>query len=196
MLTLVIYSIFLVSCYSIPIGTVNQTRFTSVDQLNSDAIWINNQFSPKECLCTVLSQYNNVLLFNSYSNGSCQLFISLPYTYTMEYNFNSTIIFLSPLPPVNQAPCCSNLTWLITLMNNSPLPPVPIGNPSYPVIDDLDYLAVLDSSWFLNRYNRTTMAYISSTFIPYAYALSYYNKQYFFSEYIRYFLDYHSASLL
>jgi hypothetical protein len=179
-----IYSILFVSCHGIPIGTANQTRFTSVDRLNSGAIWINNQLSPKQCLCTVLSQYSNVLLFNSYTNGSCQLFFSLPYAYTMEYNFNSTIIFLSPLPPANQAPCCSNLTWLISRMSNSITSPIAPVAPSYLVIDDLDYLAVLIGNLYLYRYNRTTMALISSVLIPLSEALSYYNKQYFISEYI------------
>jgi hypothetical protein len=40
-----------------------------------------------------------------------------------------------------------------------------------PVIDDLDYLAVLIGGLYLYRYNRTTMAFISST-----QTLSYYNK--------------------
>jgi hypothetical protein len=94
MKSLTTYLILLVLYYSrgTSIGTVNKTRFTSVDQLNSDALWLYNQQPSQQCLCTVLSQYNNVLLFNSSSNGSCQLFFSLPYTYTMNYNINSTII--------------------------------------------------------------------------------------------------------
>jgi hypothetical protein len=94
----------------------------------------------------------------------------------MEYNFNSTIIFLSSLPPSNQAPCCSNLAWLITRMNNPTTSPIAPLAPSYLVIDDLDYLAVLIGGLYLYRYNRTTMAFISSAFISSTQTLSYYNK--------------------
>lgn len=174
------YSILLASCHSKSIGTSNRTRFTSVDRLNTNTVWINNQFSAKQCLCTVLSQYNTALLFNSYSNGSCQLFFSLPYTYTMEYNVNSTLILLSPLPPVNQAPCCSNLTWLITRIKNSTLPVISHSSPTYMVIDDLDYLAVISYNDKLYRFNRTTMSLILSRSIASAcVSLSYYNRQYF-----------------
>ncbi len=167
------------------IGTVNNTRFTSVDRLNTDSIWIDHQISPQHCLCTVLSQYSNVRLFNSYSNGSCQLFFSLPFTYTMEYNSNATIILLSLLPPVNQAPCCSNLTWLMARIQISALPAINMASPIYLVVDDLDYLAVLsDTTASLNRYNRTTMTLISSTPMANAQSLSYYSKSYFISKYL------------
>ena len=180
MLLIVIYSILVGLCYGRLIGTSNRTHLTSVDQLNLNTTWITNQFSPKQCLCTALSQYSNVLLLNSYSNGSCQLFFSLPYTYTMRYHVNSTLILLSPLPPVNQAPCCSNLTWLMTRIKNSTLPVTSHSSPTYMVIDDLNYLAVISFNDKLYRYNRTTMSLITSrTVASSCVALSYYNGQYF-----------------
>jgi hypothetical protein len=188
MIFLFIIHLFLFTvCGGIRIGTVNNTRFTSTNGLNSGTVWIHNQTSPKQCLCTALSEYNNPLLFNSYSNGSCQLFFSLPYTYIMEENINSTIIFLSQLPPIDQAPCCSNLTWLITRMQNS-LQSTGISNPNYLVIDNLGNLAVLTYSFSnlhpqLYRYNRTIMASVSTPAIR-GTSLSYYNKQYFISKYI------------
>ena len=185
-----IYSIMIISCHGISIGTVNRTRFTSVDRLNADAVWIHNQSSPRQCLCTVLSQYRNTRIFNSYSNGSCQLFFSLPVTYTMEYNFDSTLILLSPLPPVNQAPCCSNLTWLMTRIKNSALPITYLLNPTYLVIDDFDYLAAIAYNDKLYRYNRSTMASVSATSVAaQCVALSYYNKQYFVGTIVRIHLE-------
>jgi hypothetical protein len=169
-----IHSILFAVCYGRSIGTVNRTRFTSVDQLDTGTVWLYNQLTPQQYLCTTLSQYNNVLLFNNYVNGSCQLFFSLPCTYTMESNINSTIILLSPLSPINQTPCCSNLTRLITRISSSSLPTVFLTLPNYIVIDDLDYLAVLSSDIVLNRYNRTTMTLVSSTSMSYSPSLSYY----------------------
>lgn len=190
MLILVIYSILLTICHAQLIGSVNKTRFTSIDRLNTNTLWIYNQTSSQQCLCTVLSQYTNVLLFNSYINGSCQLFVSLPYTYTMEYNENSTIILLSPLPSVNQTPCCSNLAWLMTRIKNSSLPILNISMPTYLAIDDLDYLAIVSYGDKLYRYNRTTMTYITSKSIAtQCMAVTYYNKQYFVGMFIPFTLD-------
>jgi hypothetical protein len=102
---------------------------------------------------------------------------------------NSTIIFLSPLPPVNQAPCCSDITWLMIRMSIPILSLAASTAPGYMVIDDLDYLAVLMSNSYLYRYNRTTMALNSTVQISSSVALSYYNKQYFISKYILYFFE-------
>ncbi|CAF1592459.1 unnamed protein product [Adineta steineri] len=141
-LLLTIHSLLFTICYSVPFGKVNKTRFTSRDLLNSEAIWLSNQLTPEKCLCTILSQYNNTLLFNSYQNGSCQVFLSLPYTYTMEYRNDSTFILLSSLPSRDIAPCCSNLPWLIKRITNSSLSSISLNTPSYLVIDDYDELVI------------------------------------------------------
>ena len=169
--------------HALSIGTVSMSRFTSLDQLNVDALWIHNQSSPRQCLCTVLSLFPTALLFNAFNNGSCQLFFALPFTYIMQYHPQSTLILLKALPPRQQAPCCSNLTWLMTRIANSSLPPVSLTSPTYMVIDDLDYLAVITYGSNLYRFNRTTMApVISKSIGPGCTALSYYNKQYFVGE--------------
>jgi hypothetical protein len=96
---------------------------------------------------------------------------------------SSSSLLLRPLPPREQAPCCSNLTWLMTRIANSSLTPVSLNAPTYLVIDDLDYLAVIAYSDKLYRFNRTTMAQVSSKWIASnCTAMSYYNKQYFISE--------------
>ena len=180
MLLVTICSVLIGIAHAVPIGTVNTSRFTSLDQLNQDALWIVNQSSPRRCLCTVLARFPTALLFNSFTNGSCQLFFSLPIAYTMQRHPQSTLVLLKPLPPREQAPCCSNLTWLITRMANSALPSIPLTKPTYLVIDDLDYLAVMSYDAKLYRYNRTTMAHVSSILVAsQCRSISYYNKQYF-----------------
>jgi hypothetical protein len=169
--------------HAAPIGTVNTSRLTSLGQLNRDALWIQNQSSSRQCLCTVLSRFPTALLFNSFSNGSCQLFFALPFTYTLQSHPQSTLILLRPLPPREQAPCCSNLTWLMTRIVNSAQTPVSLNSPTYLVIDDLDYLAVISYDDKLYRFNRTTMAQVSSTWIAnQCLSVNSYNKQYFVGE--------------
>ena len=57
--------------------------------------------------------------------------------------------------------------------------------PNYLVIDDLDYLAVLTYNSMLVRFNRTTMAQVSSTSVgSQCVSLSYYNGQYFVGKWI------------
>ena len=186
MVTIVLFavcSVLTAFSHAVSIGKVNTSRFTSLDQLNQDAVWIYNQSSNQRCLCTVLSLFPNALLFNAFNNGSCQLFFALPFTYIMQYHPQSTLILLKALPPRQLAPCCSNLTWLMTRIANSSLPPVSLSSPTYMVIDDLDYLAVITYGSNLYRFNRTTMApVISKSIGPGCTALSYYNKQYFISE--------------
>lgn len=169
-------------CNSILIGTVNRARFTSIDQSNDDTVWLEQQFSPEKCLCTVLYQYKNVLLLNSYSNGSCQLFFSLPFAYKMESNTDSTIILLSSLPSVNLAPCCSNLSWLITRIQSSQKSSLNVNKPKYLVLDDNDYLAVISNADDLIRINRATFTRISSDSYDDPKALSYYDKKYYMSK--------------
>ena len=183
MLALTICSVLITICQGVSFGKVNTSRFTSLDQLNVDALWIHNQSSPRQCLCTVLSLFPTALLFNAFNNGSCQLFFALPFTYIMQYHPQSTLILLKALPPRQQAPCCSNLTWLMTRIANSALPPVSLSSPTYMVIDDLDYLAVTSYNDKLYRFNRTTMAQVTSTWIAnLCISVSYYNKQYFVGE--------------
>ncbi|CAF1439906.1 unnamed protein product [Adineta ricciae] len=175
---------FLFTVHSDPtIGKVSTARFTSIDQLNTGTTWISNQLTVEQCLCTALLQYTNVLLFNSYSNGSCQLFFALPYTYTMEYRNDSTIILLSPLPPRDQAPCCSNLPWLMSRIVNSSTTTLTLKHPSHLIIDDFNYLVVLYNSYTVNRYSRSTMLLNSTISVGvFTEALSYYNRQYFLTK--------------
>ena len=178
--TLMLCSGLFIVGHGIPIGTTNKTVFVSLSPTAVSTVWINNQSSARQCLCSALSGYTNVRLLNIFTNGSCQLFFTLPYTYTLQHNDDSTLIFLVPLPLPTQAPCCSNLTWLVSRIKSAALPPVTLDTPGNIVIDDLDYLAVLSSDDTLLRYNRTTMTLVSSTSVgSQCVSLTYYNRQYF-----------------
>lgn len=166
------------------IGTVNNARFTSRDLLNTESAWIENQSSAQACLCTVLSTYTDVLLFNHFTNGSCQLFFALPFTYTMLSESTATIVLLQPLPAPNQAPCCSDLNWLMTRIRSSALVPATAFNaPTYLAIDDLNYLAVMSFNDKFYRFNRTMMSQVTSRVITSScMALTYYKGRYYIGK--------------
>ncbi len=181
---------------SLSIGHVNNTRFTSVDHLNIGSIWLSSSYATwSQCVCAVLSSNfsSMAIALNMYRNGSCQLFITLPFTYTLEINNNSTLILLKQLPSMNLAPCCSNLSWLINQMNASQQTSVNFSKPSFLIIDNNNYLAVQSYRGSLFQLNRTTLNTILSTAIAgSATSLSYLNGFY----YIRKFNYFYSYSLL
>jgi hypothetical protein len=167
---------------SLSIGHVNKTRFTSVDQLNQDSIWYYNFTTWSQCVCAVLSGSfsSTAVALNFYQNNSCQLFIALPVTYTMELNINSTLILLKQLPPINLAPCCSNLSWLINKINSSQKASGNVSKPSFLVIDHNNFLVTVGYRGPLVQFNRSTLQVIESTMIVgKATSLSYYNGLYY-----------------
>ncbi len=94
---------------------------------------------------------------NFYRNGSCQLFATLPVTYTMEINNNSTLILFQQLSLMNLAPCCSDLSWLISRINSSRQASVNVSKPSFLIIDDNDYLVTVSYRGPLVKFNRSTL---------------------------------------
>lgn len=163
------------------IGRVNETRFTSMIDSNDNSIWLSNLTTWSECFCVVLSNdlFSSAIGFNMYLNGSCQLFLTLPITYRLEKNINSTLILLKQLPARELAPCCSNLSWLISRLNASQQPSANITSPSFLVIDDNDFLVALTYKGPFIQFNRTTLSPIRSQIIGNATSLSYRNGFYY-----------------
>ena len=173
--------LFCASVDCLSIGRVNQTRFTSVINTNDNSIWLSNFTTWTECLCAILSNdFSSTIAFNIYLNGSCQLFLTLPITYRLERNINSTLILLKPLPEPNLAPCCSNLSWLMARINISQSAWASINQPSFLIIDDNDFLVALSYKGPLVQFNRTTLAPIrTKTIGGDATGLSYRNGFYY-----------------
>ena len=169
-----------VDCFSI--GRVNNTRFTSTIDSNDNSIWLSDFTTWSECLCTVLSNnlFSSAVAFNLYLNGSCQLFLTLPITYRMEKETNSTLILLKQLPARDLAPCCSNLSWLIHRLNASQQASANISSPSFLIIDDHDFLVALSYKGPFIQFNRTTLSPIRTVTIgDSATSLSYRNGLYY-----------------
>ena len=184
--TILVILLVSLTCAASSLGRVNKTRFTSIDHMNSGSLWLSSYTTWSQCVCTALRSNfsSNVLALNSYANGSCQLFLQLPSSYTMESNNNSTLILFKPLPPVNVAPCCSNLSWLISTINASQQASANVTHPSFLVIDDNDYLATVTYSGPFVQFNRSTMNVVrSNTLVAGATGISYYNGMYYIREY-------------
>jgi hypothetical protein len=116
---------------------------------------------------------NTIMFFSSIVIRMACVNYSFHYHVHIQWNLTS-------IPLVNQAACCSNLTWLMTRISSSALLVVSMSSPTYLVIDDLDYLPIISYNNKLFRYSRTTITLITSTSIAtQSIAISYYNKQYF-----------------
>jgi hypothetical protein len=167
------------------IGRVKNARFTGIAGTNAGSLWLSGYGTWSQCVCSVLRSNfsSDVLALNSYANGSCQLFTQLPIAYAMETNNNSTLILLKPLPAPGVAPCCSNLSWLISAINASQQASGNVTNPSFLVIDDNDYLVTVTYGGPLVQFNRSTMSVVrNSTPVTLATGISYYNGIYYIRE--------------
>ncbi|CAF1543311.1 unnamed protein product [Adineta steineri] len=173
------------SVKSLSVGRVTGARFTSLNRLNVGSMWLSTFNSWYECMCSVISMNlsSTALALNMYQNGSCQLFVSLPLTYTMETNQDSTLILLQELPPKNLAPCCSNISWLIGKMNSSQQASGNISKPNFVFIDDNDYLVSAAYKGAVIQFNRTTLNIIrSATFGNDTMSINYHNGLYYVAD--------------
>ncbi len=165
------------------VGRVNNTRFTSVDQLNIGSIWLFSFSTWSQCVCEVLSSnFSSIAIaINMYRNGSCQLFTTLPSTFTLEVNTNSTLILFKSLPVINNlSPCCSNLSWLMNRINTSQQASVNISKPGYVILDNNNYLVALSYKVSTTQLNRTTLnAILATAAISSPTSLSYHNGFYY-----------------
>ena len=99
-------------------GRVQKARL--LPGLKNQTAWMFNQTNATECLCNAQKKYtlSNIAALNSFSaNKSCQLILSPPVlSLRIVSDSGSTLILLQLL---NDAPCCSDLTWLLDRIKNS-----------------------------------------------------------------------------
>lgn len=109
-LIILAYSIVLIS--SISIGQLSKARL--LPGLKNQTAWLFNQANATTCLCSALQRYpsSQIAGLNSFSsNLTCQLVLSPPVlSPNIVYDAGSNLILLQPL---NDAPCCSDLLWLL-----------------------------------------------------------------------------------
>jgi hypothetical protein len=143
------------------IGTIKQGEIAS----DAPSIWLHNQSSWSQCLCYSL-QHPPVVAFNNYKlNSSCQLFSNLSsYPFEIINNSNVTVYLLEPLS--KYAPCCSNLTWLLTQIQSQTKS---LGIPSITgtALDSSDNRLGIVASTKLQLISATTVSTLNfSTNIP------------------------------
>jgi hypothetical protein len=103
---------------SISVGRVANARL--LPGLKNQSAWLNNQPNANVCLCNALELYSleQIAGLNSFSsNSSCPLILSPPVLSPMiVFDITSNLVLLQPL---TDAPCCSDLSWLLARIQNS-----------------------------------------------------------------------------
>ncbi|UJR17667.1 hypothetical protein I4U23_004563 [Adineta vaga] len=131
------------------IGRVFNARL--LPGLRNSTLWLFNQSDVNTCLCRALQLYSwqQIAALNSFTyNSTFQLILSPPVLApNLIYDINSILILLHPL---TDAPCCSDLSWLLTRIQKSQKP----SSDSVP----------LPTSLSINSYNTllSTLSYYGS----------------------------------
>ena len=135
---------------TISIGRVPDARLLA--GLKNQTFWLMNQENANTCLCSALQHYSleKIAALNSFSfNSTCQLILSPPVlSPNIVFDIESTLVLLQPF---TDAPCCSDLSWLLTRIKNSQQqssdaitnPPVLSINSDNTLISTLSYFGPL-----------------------------------------------------
>ena len=114
---LIFTSVFMLTS-TISIGRVSNARL--LPGLKNQTFWLMNQENANACLCSALQLYSleKIAALNSFSsNSTCQLILSPPVlSPNIVFDIKSNLVLLQPL---TNAPCCSDLSWLLTRIKNS-----------------------------------------------------------------------------
>ena len=72
----------------------------------------------EHCLCELLSSNNNYQAFNSFNNGSCELFSSFPSSYRLSQFVGARFYFLPNISLSSKVCCVPNITELLIRLQN------------------------------------------------------------------------------
>jgi hypothetical protein len=143
---------------NILIGYVYQARLVTT----SNSTWLYNKTNINTCICTAMQLFDSKLLALNYFslNKSCQIYISINSPGIISYP-NSTLILFQPLP----APCCSNLTWLLTQIQRAQISSSSyVLNPTFLSIDSANkLLSVMSYNSLRTLFNPTNLSLIINT---------------------------------
>ena len=144
---------------TISIGRVSNARL--LPGLKNQTVWLFNQANANACLCRALQFYpiKEIAALNSFSsNSTCQLILSPPVlSPNIVFDIKSTLVLLQPL---TDAPCCSDLSWLLTRIKNSQQQSSDaITHPTVLSINsDNTLISTLSYSGSLFRFHRTNLS--------------------------------------
>ena len=118
---IIIFALTFILISSISVGRVSNARL--LPGLKNQTVWLFNQTNANVCLCNALNLFtlNQVAGLNSFSlNSSCHVILSPPVlSPTIVSDTKSTLILFEPL---TDAPCCSDLSWLLVRIKSSQQP--------------------------------------------------------------------------
>lgn len=112
------FAFSIISISAISIGRVPKARL--LPGLKNQTAWLFNQSNANVCLCNAIKNYplSNIAALNSFSqNRTCQIILSPPVlSPKIVFDITSSLILLQRL---TNAPCCSDLSWLLYTIQNS-----------------------------------------------------------------------------
>ncbi|CAF1248218.1 unnamed protein product [Adineta ricciae] len=96
------------------VGTIKDAQIVT----NAPSDWLMNQYTWSQCLCYSLAN-SSIVALNFYTlNSTCQLFTNVSsYPFQIVKNSNVTTYLLKQL--TRYAPCCSNISWLMTQIQSA-----------------------------------------------------------------------------
>jgi hypothetical protein len=166
---LIIFAVTFVLVSSISVGRVSNARL--LPGLNNASVWLFNQTNANVCLCSALKLYSlqQIAGLNSFSlNSSCQLILSPPVlSPSIVSDTKSTLVLLQPL---TDAPCCSDLSWLLARIKNSQQPSAAVSSPTILSINsDNTLLSTLTYNGPLVRLYRNSLSLAGTYPLPAGY---------------------------
>lgn len=169
-IVLIVFILLFQSVSSISIGRVSNARL--LPGLRNQSVWLINQPNANVCLCNALKLYSlgQIAGLNSYSsNSSCQLILSPPVlTPVIVSDIRSNLILLQPL---TDAPCCSDLSWLLTRIKNSQQTSANVSGPSTLTINSANtLLSTLSNYGPIARFHRNNLTLQGAYQLPGVYS--------------------------
>ena len=185
--TTILYLIFctaLTTAVQIPFVS---EHVTLVPKSNSTSVTLTNR-TCDECLCASNSSHS---ILNCFPNNSCQFFVDVPLTYSLQSTSNAFLYFPQQVFP-NASQCCmSNTSFLLDQLTNTTTTNVSVDHPLSLLLDDHNYLATVSyANKSIVRFYPDNLTQInqpaSPSFVDNPRSLAYHEGAYFvgFKSYI------------
>ena len=163
---------------AIPMRLINQAIFIPISTSNFTIV---HHRSNDECLAI---QYLTAM--NFFSNGSCQIFITIPYAFQVRLQTEVKLYLFDQSVSLASQSCAANLTRLINKLNNTIPKDLNVTKPRCLGIDNHGYLVtVLNMQSLLVRYNSINLTLIDQTALIASYPLTitFYDDAYYIAFY-------------
>ena len=178
---------------TIQIPFVRDASLIAISQATSVTL---TNLTCEQCLC--LSNSSHFVL-NCFPDSSCQLFTSIPRTYSTQLALNARLYFLQGVFPNNTQCCLPNTSLLFDKLNTATPNTVNVINPRCILLDDRGYLVTVSyTAKTIFRFYANNLTLIdlpaSPIFSDYPYSVAQYNGAYYVA-FDAYILVVHSGNM-